>query len=68
MLGRVSLRGNTHYLMCPNGGLGQEFRCIYRQVMAGQRPSRLRPSVKLAKHFVHGVDDRLRLVQLNLVT
>jgi hypothetical protein len=30
--------------------------------------SRLRPSMKLAEHFVHGVDDRLRLIQLNLVT
>jgi hypothetical protein len=30
--------------------------------------SRLCPGVKLAKHFVYGVDDCLRLVQLNLVT
>jgi hypothetical protein len=30
--------------------------------------SRLRPGVKLAEHFVHGVDDRLRLIQLNRVT
>jgi len=30
--------------------------------------SRLRPGVKLAEHFVHGVDDRLGLIQLNLVT
>ena len=30
--------------------------------------SRLRPDVELAEHFVHGVDDRLRLVQLNMVT
>jgi hypothetical protein len=30
--------------------------------------SRLRPGVKLAENFVHGVDDRLRLVQLNMVT
>jgi len=30
--------------------------------------SRLRRSVELAEHFVHGVDDRLRLIQLNLVT
>jgi hypothetical protein len=30
--------------------------------------SRLRPGVELAEHFVNGVDDRLRLIQLNLVT
>lgn len=30
--------------------------------------SRLRPGVELAEHVVHGVDDRLGLIQLNLVT
>jgi hypothetical protein len=30
--------------------------------------SRLRAGVELAEHFVHGVDDRLRFIQLNLVT
>ena len=30
--------------------------------------SRLRTRVKQTEHFVHGVDDRLRLVQLNVVT
>ena len=29
--------------------------------------SRLRPSVKLPEHFVYGVDDRLRFIQLDLV-
>lgn len=29
--------------------------------------SRLRAAVKLAKHFVDGVDDCLRLIQLNVV-
>ena len=36
---------------------------------AGDRTvSRLRVAVNLAQHFVDGVDDRLRLIQLNVVT
>jgi hypothetical protein len=35
---------------------------------AAQIVSMRRPGVELAKHFVHGVDDRLRLIQLNMVT
>jgi hypothetical protein len=36
----------------------------------GQRQivSRLRPGLKLAEHLLHGVDDRLWLIQLNLVS
>jgi hypothetical protein len=30
-------------------------------------PSRLRPSVKLLEHFVYGVNNRLRFIQLNLM-
>jgi hypothetical protein len=32
--------------------------------MVSRRP----PCLRLAEHFVHGVDDHLRLFQLNLVT
>ena len=44
-----------------------------RRIVQMRRPrdgtvSRLWHSVKLAEHFVHGVDDRLWLLQLNLVT
>ena len=37
-------------------------------IWPAQIVSRLHPSMKLAEHFVHGVDDRLRLTQPNLVT
>ena len=34
----------------------------------GALVSRLRTTIQLAEHFVHGAADRLRLIQLNLVT
>jgi hypothetical protein len=40
----------------------------FRRRSGGGGVLRFRPGVKLAKHFVYGVDDCLRPVQLNLVT
>jgi hypothetical protein len=45
--------------------VGQQWRLPWR---SEQIVSRRRPGVELAEHFVHGVDDRLRLIQLNRVT
>jgi hypothetical protein len=42
--------------------------CTWGTCFDGAVVSRLRSSVKLAQHFIHGVDDRLRLIQLNVVT
>ena len=38
--------------------------CSRTQAGLGSRPD---PSVKLPEHFVYGIDDHLRLIQLNLV-
>jgi len=41
---------------------------LWRQMFRRVVVSRRRPRTKQTEHFVHGVDDDPRLVQLNLVT
>lgn len=46
----------------------RDVRFLVAHVFDGAIVSRLRAGAKLAEHIVHGVDDRLWLIQLNRVT